>query len=253
MALIRGGTGFRLILSRFSRHVSEHDWFAVGVDLLVLVLGIFLGLQVTNWNEDRKVDQLANANYLNLLSSLQQDSLAAQRTLESNAIGLMALRKIVPMKHNEELLGLSGRDLDNYLHELSLSSRSFIPNSGIYDLLTSTNGLDMIKSEKIKTLLVDLYDNQYKGYGIVDAPIDDKYMHELGSVIKEKIGLVVEYTPDMSVVHSASPELFVQHYSELAAESRDIYSMLSYNMETLKEIEASIGELVSLIEDEIEQ
>ena len=243
----------KLIFRRFGKHISEHDWFAVGVDLGVLVLGIFLGLQVTNWNEDRKVEQLADANYRNLLASLKQDHIAAQRTLESNAIGLMALRKIVALERNDELLGLSGRDLDNYLHELSLSSRSFIPNSGVFNLLTSSNGLELIESEKIKTRLVDLYDNQYKGYGIVDAPIDDKYMHELGSVIKEKVGLVVEYTPEMSVVHSASSELFEKHYSELSAESRDIFSALSFNIETLTEIEASIGELVSLIEDEIER
>lgn len=242
-----------MLFRKLGRHFSEHDWFAVGVDLLVLVLGIFLGLQVTNWNEDRKAHQLANANYLNILSSLQQDSIAAQRTLESNAVGLTALRKIVPLERNEELLGLSGRDLDNYLVELSLSSRSFIPNAGIFGLLTASNGLDLIKSEAIKTGLVDLYDNQYKNYGIVDAPIDDKWTQELGSVIKEKIGLVVEYTPEVSIVHSASPELFAEHYTELAAESRDIYSMLSYNMQTLREIETSISEMVSLIEEEIEQ
>ena len=242
-----------LLFRRLGRHVSEHDWFAVGVDLGVLVVGIFLGLQVSNWSEDEKAHQLANTNYLNILASLQKDSIAAQRTLELNAIGLRALREIIPLKRNEELLGLSGRDLDNYLHELSLSSRSFIPNAGIFNMLTSSNAFDLIESEKIKTRLVDLYDNQYEGYGIVDAPIDDKYTHEMGSVIRERIGLVVEYTPEMSVVHSASPELFVNHYSELSAEARDIYSMLSYNMDTLREIEASISELVSLIEDEIEQ
>ena len=53
MALIRGGAGVNLLFRRFGRHVTEHDWFAVSVDLGVLVLGIFLGLQVTNWNEDR--------------------------------------------------------------------------------------------------------------------------------------------------------------------------------------------------------
>ena len=100
---------------------------------------------------------------------------------------------------------------------------------------------------------MDLYEYQYKSYGIVDAPIDSKYTYELGPVIKEKIGLVVEYTPEMSVVHSATPENLAKHYAELAAESRDIYSMVSYNMETLRQIEASIRELVPLIEDEIEQ
>lgn len=43
-----------MILRRFIAHLNEQNWFAVGLDLLVVVVGIFLGMQVTEWNEDRK-------------------------------------------------------------------------------------------------------------------------------------------------------------------------------------------------------
>ena len=46
-----------MLFRRFGRHIAEHDWFAVLVDLGVLVLGIFLGLQVTNWNDERREDR----------------------------------------------------------------------------------------------------------------------------------------------------------------------------------------------------
>jgi hypothetical protein len=42
-----------MILRRIREHVGKHNWFAVGVDLIIVVLGVFLGTQVSNWNADR--------------------------------------------------------------------------------------------------------------------------------------------------------------------------------------------------------
>jgi hypothetical protein len=34
--------------------IRQHDWLAVGIELLVVVAGVFIALQVSNWNDDRK-------------------------------------------------------------------------------------------------------------------------------------------------------------------------------------------------------
>ena len=229
---------------------SKYLKYAIG-EIVLVVIGILIALQINNWNEERKAHIRANTNYLNLLTSLQQDSIDAQRALKSNMIGLEALSKIIPLEINETLLGLDQEALNNYLYELTLSSRSFIPNSGIYNLLTSNNGLDIIQSEYLKSLLINLYDNQYTDYKIVDAPIDEKYQHDLGSIIRERIGLVFEYAPEVSIVQPASIERFKMYYHDLSAESRDIYSLLSFNINTLTEIQDSLNEILSLIRNEI--
>lgn len=42
-----------MILRRVREHVTAHNWFAVAIDLVIVVLGVFLGMQVNNWNEGR--------------------------------------------------------------------------------------------------------------------------------------------------------------------------------------------------------
>jgi hypothetical protein len=42
-----------MVIRRIREHVSTHNWFAVGVDLAIVVLGVFIGIQVSNWNEAR--------------------------------------------------------------------------------------------------------------------------------------------------------------------------------------------------------
>lgn len=38
---------------RIRKHVSSHNWFAVFVDLMIVIIGVFIGMQVSNWNAAR--------------------------------------------------------------------------------------------------------------------------------------------------------------------------------------------------------
>ena len=42
-----------MVIRRIRDSVAKHNWFAVGVDLLIVIVGVFLGLQADNWNEGR--------------------------------------------------------------------------------------------------------------------------------------------------------------------------------------------------------
>ena len=43
-----------MLLRRFTKHVNEQNWFAVWLDVCVVVVGIFLGLQMSEWNQGRQ-------------------------------------------------------------------------------------------------------------------------------------------------------------------------------------------------------
>ena len=42
-----------MILRRLARNLKEQNWTAIGIEFVLLVLGVFLGIQVANWNESR--------------------------------------------------------------------------------------------------------------------------------------------------------------------------------------------------------
>ena len=247
---------------KFFRHIRQqlisenktgkYFKYAIG-EIVLVVIGILIALSINNWNENRKAKNLAQENYLNLLTSLEQDAITVNKTIERNTIGLDALRKIISLEKNEELLKLNKDNLNKYLMLYSNAGRSFIPKSGVYNLLTSNNGFDLIKSDKIKSLLINLYDYQYKAYEDLDSQIDNKYHNQLGSIMRKKIGIVAEYTPELSITQGTTPELFEKHYFELASESRDIFGMLSFNKNNLIQIQQSINELISLIREEIKK
>lgn len=43
-----------MILRRIAEAIKRQDWFTVLVEVLIVVFGVFIGIQVANWNEDRK-------------------------------------------------------------------------------------------------------------------------------------------------------------------------------------------------------
>jgi hypothetical protein len=50
-------------LRHLLHHVRAQNWVAVGLDLLIVVVGVFIGIQVSNWNDARR-DQRREQVYL---------------------------------------------------------------------------------------------------------------------------------------------------------------------------------------------
>lgn len=42
-----------MAIRRFRKHVATQNWFAVAIDIGVVVVGVFLGIQASNWNASR--------------------------------------------------------------------------------------------------------------------------------------------------------------------------------------------------------
>jgi hypothetical protein len=55
-----------LILRRLKAHIEKENWFAVGIDFCIVVIGVFIGLQVANWNVVR-ADQIRTVALLERL------------------------------------------------------------------------------------------------------------------------------------------------------------------------------------------
>ncbi len=101
-----------MLLRRFMDHVNKQNWFAVGLDLVIVVLGVFIGIQVANWNEelaDRKREQQILRNIADDIRHDRAELLAgvnlAGQTIDAAnlALGAAGLETvtIVAMPHSD--------------------------------------------------------------------------------------------------------------------------------------------------------
>ena len=42
-----------MLLRSISKHIKDQNWFAIFIDFIIVVIGVFIGIQVANWNEAR--------------------------------------------------------------------------------------------------------------------------------------------------------------------------------------------------------
>lgn len=73
-----------MIPHRIAEHVKAHNWFAVAIDFVIVVLGVFVGIQVSNWNAAR----VENAQEKLMLSQLRDEILVNDAYIEAQSVYL---------------------------------------------------------------------------------------------------------------------------------------------------------------------
>jgi len=71
-----------MILHNLARAIRGQNWFTVVLEILIVVTGIFIGLQADSWNESRK-DRLIEQRYLErIYDALAVDIASIERSIE---------------------------------------------------------------------------------------------------------------------------------------------------------------------------
>lgn len=145
-----------MILRRFMKHVTDQNWFAVGLDVLVVITGIFVGMQVTDWNQSQKDKDLE----LVYIKRLALDVSKNVATLEQLADFHRGLRQDV----NNVASFLALAEWDDEAHDVIKKQRLLwgaLPfadlQTGAWDELVSSGRLVLIQDDELRSQLQQAY------------------------------------------------------------------------------------------------
>lgn len=68
-----------MLFRRVREHVVQQNWTAITIDFVIVVAGVFVGTQVSNWNSDR-LEQRRAASYLARIQANLKDDQALMRS-----------------------------------------------------------------------------------------------------------------------------------------------------------------------------
>src|SRR5688572_13394338 len=71
-----------MIMRRLAQSLRDQNWTTITIEFVLLVIGVFLGIQAANWNERRVEDARADAYLARIRGNLQTDAAAIQRRLD---------------------------------------------------------------------------------------------------------------------------------------------------------------------------
>ena len=141
-----------MLLRRFTQHIRGQNWFAVGLDVLVVIVGIFVGLQVTDWQDEgnKRVEERV------YLERLQKDVSMTIKLLSSELeTGTTAVEQTFFSIKTLFEKELADKDAERF--HLGLASVREWPEIRIIDNtlreMQSTGKLELIKSRQIKVAI----------------------------------------------------------------------------------------------------
>jgi hypothetical protein len=73
-----------MIFRRLAQHLKEQNWTAISIEFVLLVLGVFLGIQVANWNEARVERELIRGHLSEIAEDLRRHN-SMREDLEDSA------------------------------------------------------------------------------------------------------------------------------------------------------------------------
>jgi hypothetical protein len=144
-----------MLLRRITEHVRAQSWLAVALDLLVVVVGIFLGLQVDGWNEARKERAREQAYLEQIHTDFEKTIKQIEFMAEFHAMRATDLDWLVDSITSGEL----AEDDERRFRNAFISMYQLPPlgaTMGVYEAMKASADLALIRDQRIKSCLVSL-------------------------------------------------------------------------------------------------
>jgi len=188
-----------MILRRIADGIKNQDWFVVFVELMIVVVGIYLGLQVDDWNQEREAAARSKIYYERLIGDLETgkeaDLIRITYYEQTTKHGLAALKA----------LNTPGAELgEQFLIDVYQVTQSlpYDPHRNTYDELLASGIANAIPDHLLRAKLA----NFYNALGLLGTVLAEqtglrdtlrKYLpFEIQAAIREKCGDHISFSED---------------------------------------------------------
>ena len=143
---------------------SKYLIYAIG-EIILVVIGILIALQINNWNEQKKLEQ----REATILRELHEDFKSNKEQLDSiiqfNKETIRACQKVLLLSKSIDLKKLKSdktnfQRLDSlmYYHNLAFANKSFNPKTGTVNSLINSSTFEIIKNDSLRRYLLSWND-----------------------------------------------------------------------------------------------
>lgn len=145
-----------MILRRLAHALREQNWATIVIEFVLLVAGVFLGIQAANWNQQRVEDSRAQAYVARLRGNLQTDLVSIQRRE-------LFWRKVIDngnaaIRYAESGTLVEGSRWKTVLAFYQASQMwQWVPADATYQEMRSGGELGLIRDETLREALASYY------------------------------------------------------------------------------------------------
>ncbi len=135
---------------------SNYLLYAVG-EIVLVVIGILLALQINNWNENRKLKLKEVSSIKNLVEEIEFNNNVLQVVNKVDSTSLVYGKKMLALIKNKDS---KFKDSMSYDFGRMLSTRVFISRRTAYENLKSID-INVVRSDSVRMNISFIYDGLY--------------------------------------------------------------------------------------------
>jgi len=159
-------------LGRLAQAVRGQNWFAVALEVCIVVLGVFLGIQLGNWNSERQQRALGDEYLQRIAEDLGSDVANFEKRIRNWQEATDELDVITGYLATGDLSGQTPLGMLNVIYgEAGWSP--FVPNRTTFDELQSTGMIRLIRNPDLRRNVSAYYSNieQFGQFYSFDTPV----------------------------------------------------------------------------------
>lgn len=154
---------------------SNYLKYAIG-EIVLVVIGILIALQINNWNESRK-ERKRESNYIELLTTdLISDANSLRALVELSDASVQS--KTIILDYQDGIITKPDSLANHFLRSIFNGIASFVPNKGAIEEVQSAGGLSLFKNEEVRRQILKLYNE----YDRLEKNIGQNYLENRNSM-----------------------------------------------------------------------
>lgn len=159
-----------MLLRRIKQHVENENWFSVFVDFVIVVVGVYVGIEVANWNEQRQEDQRGLEYMERLKADFESDlRIISYRLSFWEQVLKHGQRALVHAEKGELVEGSAAQTALAYFQASQVSPYQTV--NVTYQEMVAAGDLHLIQSSKLRAELAD--------YFVSSTGIQERYLFNL--------------------------------------------------------------------------
>jgi hypothetical protein len=137
-----------------AEHFKHQHWTAFAIELVIVVLGVFIGMQVSNWNQDRASNQQAAVFSAHLKADLREEDWGYQFLIAYNGEVLASANQAVNALEGKTAMSDEALLVSAYR---ATQYKQRVRRRSTYDELISTGTIGLIRDQTLRDTAMRLY------------------------------------------------------------------------------------------------
>ena len=173
-----------MILRRVIQHVRKQEWTAIAIDFVIVVIGVVVGIQVSNWNIELETRRKAEVFSERLINDLRFEAWSYQSLIE----------------YHDDILDSAERAIEALSGENHISNEVFLISAyratqysfierwrATFDELISTGEIGLIADNKLRSTAISVYNTP-----VFDLILESGKNSELRRIFRRSVPVEIQ-------------------------------------------------------------